>query len=338
MKSFDYNACIIGWNKIAEETVKLLLKQDIESIKIICGSRQMDNNEAQKIKQYEIEHRQGSGHKIDIVITNNVSDEILGMSQETYVGLSFDSPIIFKKEHIEHFKGRLINEHGAPLPDGRGGGGFSWRIMENDRKGAVLFHLVDEGIDSGKILYRRDFIFPENCRYPKDYEAYQFEQTKIDLPKVLNSLFLKRYWMEIRTKAQEQRPSLYFPRLYTPLNGWINREWQAEKIQSFILAFSYPYSGAKSVINGSDELVNILDSEVSDECGPHHPFKNGIIHYMDESDYWVCAGEKSVLVKRKHVISRRSLRVGDRLTSPLNKQERARSIRPKFDANGYVEQ
>ena len=49
------------------------------------------------------------------------------------------------------------------LPIDAGGGGFSWRIMRNDRLGNCLVHLVDEGIDTGPILKNNEFIFSNDC-------------------------------------------------------------------------------------------------------------------------------------------------------------------------------
>ena len=48
----------------------------------------------------------------------------------------------------------LINFHGTRLPLDAGGGGFSWKIMREDRIDNQLVHLIDEGIDTATYLER----------------------------------------------------------------------------------------------------------------------------------------------------------------------------------------
>ena len=98
--------------------------------------------------------------------------------EQNKLGISIGAPFIFKNEHIKEFKGNLINSHGAPLPSFKGGGGFSWRIMQKDKKGTILVHLISEGIDEGEIIFRHDFEFDAWLRRPIDYEKQQYLNEK----------------------------------------------------------------------------------------------------------------------------------------------------------------
>ena len=54
------------------------------------------------------------------------------------IALSFGARwIINKKLRDDLFRGLVLNAHGARLPNDRGGGGFSWRIMRGDRIGIL---------------------------------------------------------------------------------------------------------------------------------------------------------------------------------------------------------
>ena len=88
------------------------------------------------------------------------------------LGLSFGSIWIFKEDYIKLFDGRLLNTHGARLPQDRGGGGFSWRILRNERLGYSLIHQVDAGIDTGNIVAVDEYVYPHSCRITLDYEKY----------------------------------------------------------------------------------------------------------------------------------------------------------------------
>ena len=49
--------------------------------------------------------------------------------------------------------------------------------------------------------------------------------------------------------------SEYWPRLNTEIHAWINWTWPISDIESFCNAFSYPHSGAKTEINGTDARI-----------------------------------------------------------------------------------
>ena len=80
---------------------------------------------------------------------------------------------IFKKETIEKFfKFNLINFHGTRLPYDAGGGAYSWNILRNDRINNLVAHIIEPGIDKGKIIINEKSIFPPHCKIPLDFEEY----------------------------------------------------------------------------------------------------------------------------------------------------------------------
>lgn len=62
---------------------------------------------------------------------------------------------ILPKSFIDNFRGRIINAHPGLLPEFRGLDPVLWAVSQGAVIGATL-HLVDEGIDSGAILLRRN--------------------------------------------------------------------------------------------------------------------------------------------------------------------------------------
>ena len=74
------------------------------------------------------------------------------------------------------FLNNLVNFHGTRLPLDSGGGGFSWKIMREDRIDNQLVHVVDEGIDSGPIIDNHLSLFPKQCQIPKDYEIFRLKK------------------------------------------------------------------------------------------------------------------------------------------------------------------
>ena len=73
--------------------------------------------------------------QIEYIVSNNVTmdERVIDSISNKTIGLSFGAAWIFKKQFINRFHGKLLNLHGSRLPQNRGGGGFSWRIMRGER-------------------------------------------------------------------------------------------------------------------------------------------------------------------------------------------------------------
>ena len=74
---------------------------------------------------------------------------------------SLDCDVIFNQSHhilkrdvLDIPKIGVLNRHGAPLPHYRGRLAPFWQIMNGETHGGLTYHLLDEGIDSGPIVYQ----------------------------------------------------------------------------------------------------------------------------------------------------------------------------------------
>ena len=68
--------------------------------------------------------------------------------------VSFGYRHIIKKSFIDGYQGDILNLHIAYLPWNRGAHPNFWAFADNTPHG-VTIHLVDEGVDTGAILYQR---------------------------------------------------------------------------------------------------------------------------------------------------------------------------------------
>lgn len=66
---------------------------------------------------------------------------------------------IFKKKHLEKFR-YAINIHPALLPSYRGATPTNWIVKNGEQIAGLSAHLVDEGIDTGEVLFRRRLLNP----------------------------------------------------------------------------------------------------------------------------------------------------------------------------------
>lgn len=267
-----------------------------------------------------------NNHKILVWEKINISWFKKNYKSDQDIVFSFDSPFIIKKELLNITK-FIINEHGAFLPKGRGGGGFSWRILEDDRKGNVLFHLVDEGIDSGEIIFEKKFIFPKKCIKPKDYMIFQYEKTA----KYLNLLLKKLHGNNnFNLKKQNERNSEYFPRLNTIDDSFINWDWHGSFIIRFINAFSDPYAGARTYIN--KKLLILKSAKFVSSKEHTHPFKYGIIfRHLESKIYILCNGGYIIL---NEYIFDNTIIPGDRAYTPNSHIEKSYAKRVIYTPEG----
>lgn len=86
---------------------------------------------------------------------------------------------ILDKRTLSSISGKFVNIHAGITPKYRGWHGGYWALVNKDKKNCgVTIHLVDEGIDTGNILYQGIItITPHD-----NYYTYPFVQLLIGLP------------------------------------------------------------------------------------------------------------------------------------------------------------
>jgi methionyl-tRNA formyltransferase len=263
---------------------------------------------------------------IEFLVTESVESDIVANfidSSDDAFFLSIGAAWIFRTKSISNiFNNVLFNLHGSRLPQNRGGGGFSWQILTNNKFGFCVLHFVDEGIDTGNIIQFEEFLYPATCRIPIEYEKIYIEKNLSFLKKFVKSTHSKvNYFQHI---LQQEYFSSYWPRLNTEINGWVDWSLSALEIERFICAFDNPYDGAKTYIN-NNTLVKLKRVMLSQQDGMFHSYQSGIIYRR--SDGWICVALKhfSLIIEEVYNDSGENitnqLQVGDRFFTPMNKIE-----------------
>ena len=211
---------------------------------------------------------------------------------------------IIKKDIINYFNDKLYNIHDSFLPEERGGGIYSWRILNNYNFIGNSIHLIDEGIDTGDIILKKKIKINKTKPYPLDHMKKEVKNVEILIDKFIDILINNR---PIKKEKQQNDKSFYFHRLYTEQNGLINWDWSIENIERFIRAFSYPYPGAYTFYK--NKKISILESSVEKNNKKFHPFLNGkIVTVMDNKFVRIIAGGKTLILKK--------IKVGKLIISP----------------------
>ena len=309
----------IGYNNNFNELIKINNSLKLDTFIIT-------HNKKLKINNVHYYSKQKIGKDFNKIINNNCNP-----NNTLFISLS--SRWIFKKKNIsEIFKNNLVNFHNARLPVDAGGGGYTWRILKNDRIGNILVHLIDEKIDTGRIISEEEFLFPHKCQTPEDFENFE----KIKFIKFYN-IFIKSILLGKKYSLYKQQSSLrrYNPRLNTKKNGWINWNDSSNELIRLINSFDSPYNGASTYLN--KKRVFIKKAQLHGGEINNHPFMTGIVFRKNEN--WIVVStidENSIIIEEvldlngKNMIIK--IKEGDRFYTTHTKFVSSRSLRVKYKA------
>jgi methionyl-tRNA formyltransferase len=231
-------------------------------------------------------------HKYPTVNCKEVRDLLL--RKRCNIAISINCRNIVKSPLIEFFDGNIFNVHDSYLPNERGGALVTWRILNNITTAGNTIHYLEEGVDTGPIVLRRKFNISKENPMPIDFLKAEYGNCK-ELLSEFTDLVLED---DIPSFPQDNDKSLYFPRLFTEVNGAIDWDWHVVHIERFIRAFGSPYPGAFSYFR--EKRVHILASSIDNlyDTG-FHPFANGkIVTLLDDGRVRVVAGCKTMIIDK----------------------------------------
>lgn len=120
-------------------------------------------------------------------IENKLTLEMVRQLEPTYI-VSFNYRHIIPKDILEETEGRVINLHTSYLPYNRGSSPNFFSFWENTPKG-VTIHKMDEGLDTGDILCRKELFFDET----KESFATTYETLLVEIKELF-----KENWEKIK--------------------------------------------------------------------------------------------------------------------------------------------
>lgn len=150
----------------------------------------------------------------------NVED----IKKENYQFLiSYSYRHILKKEILELFPDRAINLHISYLPWNKGADPNLWSYLEDTPKGVTIHHL-DEGIDTGDIIFQKEVDLSHCKTLKSSYDCLQLE---------IQNLFYEK-WDEIkrsiapRIKQDLKKGSLHKSADKQPYFKFLTQGWDTE--------------------------------------------------------------------------------------------------------------
>ncbi len=282
-------------------------------------------------------------NKIKYNIFNNINEKFKKFIKkntriENTIFVSIGARYFFKKNTIEKFfQNNLVNFHGTRLPLDAGGGGFSWKIMREDRIDNQLVHMVDEGLDTGPVIDNELSLFPKRCQIPIDFQVYNQKKFVDFYKNFLNKVKDGKYF---KLKLQPNYLGRYNPRLNTETDGLINWDLNSYDLINFINAFDDPYKGASTFLNnGKHGKLYLKKVHLHGGDSSNHPYMSGIISRHDKN--WIVVSTKSkhmILIEEvlnkngKNII--KDLKAGDRFYTPYNEIEKSKKVKTIYNSKG----
>ena len=258
-------------------------------------------------------------YKLKLITTNNCNDDVVlnKIKNNANIVFSLSCRNILKKKFLEKFK-YVFNIHPSYLPEEKGGGTFSWRIMNNSSEISATIHNVNEKIDGGDIIFQSKKKLKRKNLLPYDYLVNTNLLYKELLSKFLTYIVNEKFFI---LKKQNKIKASYLPRLNTEKNGIIDWSWNIYQIERFIRAFSYPYPGSRTFVNS--KIVIITKSKIKKIKKNIHPYLYGRVINITDNYYDVlCNGGIISLQKNKNL----KLKTTDILYSPNRELIKSKKI------------
>lgn len=172
------------------------------------------------------------------------------------VGVVIDYGIIINKDVIDYFPLGIVNSHFSLLPRWRGADPISFAILEGDAKTGVSLMLIDESLDTGKLIVQRSLPIAADDTTPS------LTAKLILLSHALLVSYLPRYLAgKLKPRAQPHPERATYSRKLTKDDGLMDWNKPAVKLEREIRAFlqwpkSHTTLGGKEVIITKAQAVN----------------------------------------------------------------------------------
>ena len=254
------------------------------------------------------------------------------------LALCFGPSWIFSEHVLARFGAGMINFNGIPIPRYLGGAHYTWQILNGDRTSGCFLQEITMDVDRGPILRRHLFDLPAGLRLPEDYFLANHEEGCRFMEQAIADMRADKEFDPIEFSSLDGG-RLYFPRLNTLENGWIDWSWTAPEIERFCCAFDRPYAGASTLFN--ETVVHLSDVRLTETMEALHPFVAGLVVRNTGREASIAALGGLLAVAAARLQDGRDamglLTEGRRLHTPPDRLSHALTCRPALTAKGFAE-
>ena len=327
MKFVKVNHIVVfGGSLIVLEFLKLLKKKKI-NFHYFTNKRQLSDNLTNNLSlRKNLKKNNIKFFETEDINKNKLIKKIFTSHS---LGVGFGQPWVFKSEMLKLMNPNLVDFMGIPMPKYRGGAHYTWMILNQNFVGGCFIQSINKNtvqseLDSGQYYDYTYYKYPKNLKNPKDFFNYS-------VIKEIN--FLKKFLKKItsntsfKLKKLDEKNSVYFPRLVSKFNSYINWNYDIDELVRFINAFSDPYPGAATFLK--NKKVYLKNAQIF-ENNNFHSYGAGIITNIFKKKLLICAKggiiiANYVLFENKKNID--NIKIGERLTTNIKYLEMAKNHR-----------
>lgn len=180
----------------------------------------------------------------DLILLNKLKPEIC---------LALDYHKLIPKEIIDKFP--IINSHGGILPENRGYHTLGWGFINGYNELGYTLHLMDNGLDSGDILYT--FRYPVNIK-----TTFTEVKNAIHTDQLKNIISITEKYLSGKIKSRPQK--IKYPKYFSKRNiSDCMIDWNKKSVflERFIRALSLPAGPGAFTVYENKKLI-ILSAEM----------------------------------------------------------------------------
>jgi len=234
-------------------TLEKLIEDGHEIVGVVTEKDSFDDESYKRMAKYDCYcSLKGTAESLGRTVyqPNNVNSEdfikvLDSLNPELIVMISYHT--IIQKPLLDRYT--IINAHGAPLPRYRGRAPINWAIINGEGESAVTVHFVNEGIDTGDIIYQKKVKIKEM-------------DTSIDVLKRSLPFYPKLVSKAVKAIERGNPPRIpqnsfegtYFP-TRRPEDGLISWDRDSRDINNLIRALAKPFPGAFTFHKGKKIIV-----------------------------------------------------------------------------------
>lgn len=324
---------LLGGSRCTAELAAYLIQNSKIRIQVFTAPRQLNDIIFSDGRTFKLFFE---SNRIPLNISENINEDKLFLESinTSTLAIGLGEAWSFSKQVIQKFDGRLVDLMGIRMPQYRGGAHYSWQILRGNKIGACNIQLINEDMiqgvfDSGEIIKFNEYFFPLNARVPDDYFEHAVNEEIRFVKEFIDEIAIGHNFIPF--KLQENF-SMYFPRLHTISNAFLDWNWSTLDIEKMICAFDKPYAGVTTSINAIKVRIKGARAEFND--GPFHPFQCGLIYKIYNKALYVATLDGTIIISdvfdENGVPILNSLVCGDRFFTPREWIETALTNKIKF--------
>ncbi|MCR5357211.1 MAG: methionyl-tRNA formyltransferase [Lachnospiraceae bacterium] len=216
---------------------------------------------------------------------------------------------ILSKEILDMPRYGCINTHASLLPKYRGAAPIQWAILSGDEKTGVTIMQMDEGVDTGDILFTSEVNIT-----PKETGESLFDKLAVSGASLIVEALDKIEQGDITPIKQNEAEATHVGMLNKKM-GELDFGKTAAELDRLIRAFT-PWPGAYTYLNGKilkvHEADAVSDNELLSSCpGSGDPVPAGCIAGVSKDGIYIKTGDGCLKVTELQLEGKKRMKAAD---------------------------